>query len=694
MKNLLVAALLLAPALARADEGMWTFDRFPSAQVEARYGFAPDAAWLEHVRRASARTSDCSASFVSPNGLVVTNHHCARECAEQLSTAAHNHVADGFYAREAKDEPRCPDEHIDQLVEITNVTERIGRATQGKTGGDLAAALRAEIGAVEKACQVDAKTRCQVVTLYRGGLHHLYRYRRWNDVRLVFVPEEAIAFFGGDLDNYEYPRWNYDVSFFRAYEDGKPAATPDYFRWSKGGAKEGDLIFMSGNPARTGRLLTVAQLRYQRDVVIPEWALRLAEQRGFLTGFAARGAEQARISLGKLLVVENNFKRARGQGRALADPAFMAAREAAEKELRARVAADPSAQGRFGAAWDDIDKATAGYVAFRSEMRYLEDSRELADPIDEAPWGFDSRLFVAARVLVRARVERALPAAQRLREFQDASLPALAQKLTSTAPIYPELEIATLAWSLAKMREELRPDHPVVRLLLARETPEELAARVVHGTRLVDAAERKRLWEDERALAQAAASDPMLLLAAAVDDAARAVRKKYEAVDATLQKGGELIAQARFLAFGTSVYPDATFTPRLSYGAVRGYELPGRKVPWRTEVAGLWERATGRPPFALPASWLAARRKLPADLPFNFVGTPDSVGGNSGSPILDRTGAIVGLNFDQNIEGTATPLGYDERRRRAVFVHSELILRALEAVYGATRLVSEIRPAK
>jgi len=690
---LLLAALVCLPA--QADEGMWTFDRFPSAEVKARYGFAPDAGWLDHVRKASARTSECSASFVSPGGLVMTNHHCALECAEQLSTATADRVTNGFYAREAKDELRCPNEHVDQLVEIADVTERIGKATQGKSADGYAAALRGEIGAIEKECQVDAKTHCQVVTLYRGGLYHLYRYRRWEDVRLVFAPEESVAQFGGDPDNYEYPRWGYDLSFFRVYEDGKPAATPDYFRWSKAGAKEGDLIFMSGNPGRTSRLLTLAQLRFERDVVIPEWGLRLAEQRGYLVGFRQRSPEAARVALGKLLSAENNLKRAKGQGRALANPAFMAAREAAEKDLRARVAADPAKQARYGAAWDEIEKATNDYAGFRSELRFLEDSRELADPTEEAPQAFDSRLFAAARVLVRARTERKLPAEQRLREFQDASLPGLTKKLVSEAPISEELEIATLAWSLTKMREELRPEHPVVRRLLGRETPDELAARVVKATRLASPAERKRLWDDERALAEAAKTDPMLQLAAAVDEEARAVRKKYESgVDATLRKNAELIARARFEIFGTGQYPDATFTPRLSYGAVRGYELPGRKVRWYTELSGLWDRATGRAPFALPPSWLAAKAKLSPKLPFNFVGTPDSVGGNSGSPIIDKNGEIVGLNFDQNIEGTATPLGYEETRRRAVFVHSEIILAALEAVYGATRLVAEIRPPK
>jgi hypothetical protein len=686
-----VVAVLAVSGLAAAEEGMWTFDRFPSAQVKAKYGFAPDAKWLEHVRLASARTKECSAGFVSPSGLVVTNHHCAADCAEDLSSSGHDLVKDGFVAKRQEDELRCPGEHVDQLVEITDVTERIGKATRGKTGDALATALRAETGAIEKACQIDAMTRCQVVSLYRGGLYNLYRYRRWNDVRLVFVSEDAISNFGGDLDNYEYPRWALDVAFLRVYEDGKPAATPEYFRWSKTGASDGDLVFMSGNPGKTLRLLTMAQLRYQRDVVIPEWGLRLSELRGYLHGFRQRGPEQARIALNALQSVENNLKRAKGQWRVLSDPKFMADRERAEQTLRARVSGDPRQKDR-SRAWDEIERATNEYLGFRIELRYLEDSGELANPVAEKPWAFDSGLFVAARELVRARSERKLPSDQRLREYQEASLPALTSDLFSPVPVHAELETAALGWSLGKMREELRPEHPVVQKLLSRETPEELAARVVGGTKLSDPAVRKRLWEDEAALEAALKSDPMLQLAAAVDAESRAVRKRFEAVDATLKSNGELIARVRFDVLGTAVYPDATFTPRLSYGTIRGYQLPGRAVPWRTELGGLWTRATGRPPFELPPAWLAARGKLPDSLPFNVVGTPDSVGGNSGSPVIDRKGELVALNFDQNSFGTATPFGYDETRRRAVFVHSELILRALETVYGAQRIVDEVRP--
>ena len=352
MRTAVVVTVLAMSGLASAEEGMWTFDRFPSAKVKAKYGFAPDAKWLEHVRLASVRTKECSAGFVSASGLLVTNHHCASDCAEDLSTSGRDLVKDGFLAQRQEDELRCPGEHVDQLVEITDVTGRIGTATRGKTGDALASALRAETGAIEKACQVDARTRCQVVSLYRGGLYHLYRYRRWTDVRLVFLPEDSISNFGGDPDNYEFPRWALDVAFLRVHDDGKPAATPEYFRWSATGASEGDLVFMSGDPGKTQRLLTVAQLRYQRDVVIPESGLRLAELRGYLQGFRQRGPEQARIALGTLQSVENNLKRAKGQWRVLSDPTFMAEKERAEKALRARVSADPNQKDRSSRAWD------------------------------------------------------------------------------------------------------------------------------------------------------------------------------------------------------------------------------------------------------------------------------------------------------------------------------------------------------
>jgi hypothetical protein len=682
----LALAVLVVPAAAVADEGMWTFDNFPRERVQADYGFAPDDAWLERVRLGAARTGGCSASFVSAEGLVMTNHHCARRCIEDLSTAGRDLIRDGFLAAAPGEELRCPDERVDQLVAIDDVTAEVAAATKGREGEAFTAALRDTAGRLEKACQRDERTRCQLVDLYRGGRYHLYRYRRWTDVRLVFAPEQAIAFFGGDADNYEYPRWNLDLAFLRVYEDGKPSQSGTHLPWARTGAREGDLIFIAGAPGRTERLLTVAQLEYARDVVLPEQLLLLASQRGFLSEFQRRGDEQRRVAQGKLLSIENQLKRQRGQRRLLVDPGFFAAKVEDERRLRARVDGDPAMKQRYGGAWDAIARAVAAFRPLRGAYVFLE-----GGPYDGRfvhPKGFDSKLFFIARQIVRRAAERGRPDGARLREMQDASLPAVTREVLTTAPIHPELEIATLAFSLERLREELGPDHPTVRRLLARETPEALAERVVRATRLADLETRRRLWE---AGSLQGVKDPMIELAAAVDPEARAVRRKVEEThDAVLAKNGELIARARFEVHGTSIYPDATFTLRLSYGAVRALEEDGRRVPAATTFAGLYQRATGIPPFELPRRWIEARSRLRLDAPFNAIGTPDTVGGNSGSPVIDRHGAIVGLYFDQNVWGTASAFGYDERRRRGVFIHGDGILEALRKVYRADRLVDEL----
>jgi hypothetical protein len=681
---LLLVVFLAAPV--HADEGMWTFDNFPAARVGEQHGFTPDAAWLERVRLASARVAGCSASFVSPSGLVMTNHHCARSCIEDVSTSARDLIADGFLARTPAEELRCPGEHADQLVAITDVTSAITAATKGRTGEAFAEALRAERGRLEQACQTDAKTRCEVITLYQGGRYHLYRYRRWGDVRLVFAPEEAIASFGGDPDNYEYPRWNLDVAFYRIYEDGKPARPSHHFAWSRAGARAGELIFVAGHPGRTDRLMTVAQLEDQRDHALPEDLFLLSEQRGFLEELLRRGAEERRIAHGKTASVNHRHKRLRGQRRLLVDPRFFAGKVAAERELRERVAADAGLAARTGAAWDEIAAAVAGTRELRTAYQHLEGGAYEIRMV--TPRGFDSRLFVLARILVRGATERKQPSARRLRELQDASLPALEKELLSTAPIHDALEIATLTFSLTRMREELSPDHPLVARLLAKETPEELATRVVRGTRLKDVEQRRRLWGAARL---DPASDPMLALAALVEPEARAARKLHEERTASvLSRNGELIARARFDVYGTTPYPDATFTLRLSYGTMRGVKDGGRDLPPATTFAGLYARATERAPFALPRRWLDARPRLRLDTPFNAIGTPDTTGGNSGSPVLNRAGEIVGCYFDQNRWGTASAFGYDETRRRGVFVHSAGIVEALDKVYGARELLAEL----
>ena len=682
MPRCLAAMLALVPLLAAGDEGMWTFDAFPSAKVEREHGFAPTPAWLDHVRLSSARLAmGCSGSFVSEQGLVLTNHHCAHPCIEQLSTAGKDFVKSGFVARTIEEERRCPDLEVDQLVGIADVTARVRAATEGTEGGAYQRALRGETARIERECQTSDALRCDVVALYRGGLYHLYTYRRFQDVRLVFAPELAIAFFGGDPDNFMFPRYDLDVAFLRIYEGGKPARMKDWFRWSRAGAAAGELTFVTGHPGGTDRALTVAQLRHERDVALPDQLLRLAELRGLVTGFQLLGDEQKRISTEHLFYVENSYKALRGRLEALQDPEFFQAKVAAEEQLKAELARLPERAARVLPAFAAIEKAQARLRDIRKELQALEH-------------GLEGELFSIARTLLRAPEERGKPNELRLREFRDSNLPVVTQRLFSEAPIYPELEKLLLGHSLAKVRERLGPDHPAVKKLLGRESPEELAARVVDGTKLRDVAVRRRLWDGAKSAVDAS-DDPMIVLARVVDPDARAIRKIWEdEIDSVVKKNQEIISEARFAAQGRTTYPDATFTLRLSYGEVKGWKEGTREIPPFTTIAGAFERATGRDPFALPQSWLSAKDRLDLGTRFNFATTNDVIGGNSGSPVVNRSAEIVGLVFDGNIHSLGGEYGFDPAVNRAVAVHSDAILEALTKVYGATRLVDELRPVK
>jgi hypothetical protein len=659
---------------------MWTFDAFPSAKVEQAYGFAPSAAWLDHVRLASARLAlGCSGSFVSAQGLVLTNHHCVHACVEQLSTSGQDLVKAGFLAARPAEERACPGMEVDQLVSISDVTARVRAATKDLEGEGYQRALRGEIAELESACQTSAAVRCDVVSLYHGGLYHLYRYRRFQDVRLVFAPELAAAFFGGDPDNFEFPRYDLDVAFLRVYEGGKPAHMKDWFRWSASGARAGELTFVTGHPGGTSRALTAAQLAYERDVALPDRLIRLAEERGLVTGFQLLGEEEKRISTEHLLELENSYKALRGELEALQEPAFFRKKVAAEQALRAELAKDPERGPRALAAFDQIEKAQDRLREIRNELVSLEH-------------GLGGELFPMARALLRGAEERTKPDAARLREYRDSSLPALEQELFAGVPIHPALEKVLLAHGLAKVRETLGPDHPAVRRLLGKDSPEELAARAVGGTKLRDAAERRRLWEGGKAAVDAS-TDPMIALARAIDPDARAIRRTYEdEIESVVKKGEEVIADARFAVQGRTTYPDATFTLRLSYGQVKGWKEGTREIPPFTTFAGAFERNTGRDPFALPPSWLAARDRLDLSTPLDFVTTNDIVGGNSGSPVVNRDAEIVGVAFDGNIHSLGGEYGFDPAVNRAVAVHSAAILEALSKIYGAERLVDELRP--
>jgi peptidase S46-like protein len=690
MKRLAACCLAaLLPLAARADEGMWTYDNFPSAKVAKKYGFAPDAKWLTEAQLSSVRLAGgCSGSFVSPDGLVMTNHHCAHSCIEQLSTKEKDFVKEGFYAPALEQEVKCPEIELNQLVQIADVTKRMNAATQGLDGQKFAEAQRAEMAKIEKECAGDSdKLRCDVVTLYHGGIYDLYKYRRFQDVRLVFAPELAIAFFGGDPDNFNFPRYDLDVSFIRAYENGKPARTEHHFKWSPAGAKEGDLAFVSGHPGGTDRELTVAQLKYQRDIALPESLFALAEYRGALTMYTRLGAEQHRTAEAELFGIENSYKAVKGRYQALITDTLWNEKAQREQKLRATVKKSPAMQKQYGAAWDMVAKAVEEFSPRRKEYQYIEG----ASPT--RPSGFRSRYFAIAKTLVRAADELPKPNEQRLRELRDSNLPAVKQGLFSQAPIYDEFETFRLSYSLVKLREELGADHPFVRKVLGKKSPEELAKELIAGTKLKDVELRKKLWDGGKA-AVSASDDAFIQLVRLADPDARAVRRWHDdVIEPPEKKGAELIAKAKFQIEGTSNYPDATFTLRLSYGSVEGYEDKGRRVNPITVIGGAFERATGRDPFALPKSWLVANQDKRINLatPFDMATSNDIIGGNSGSPVFNKNLEIVGLIFDGNIQSLGGNYGFDPSVNRAISVCSPALLEALDHVYGAKRIVAELR---
>ena len=681
MRVRFLPAVLMIPLAAIADEGMWPLDNLPVSRLQAQYRFTPGRDWVDHVTRSSARIAGgCSASFVSKDGLVMTNHHCAARCVNQLSSARKNFSADGFLARGRAEEIRCPEIELNRLERITDVTDRVKGAIAGLDGEAFKLAKNAIEAELSSACVGTERqtARCDVVDLYHGGRYHLYRYHRFQDVRLVFVPEQAIAFFGGDPDNFNFPRYDLDIALLRAYESGGPAQPKDFFRFSKAGAEAGELVFVSGHPGSTQRQLTVSELDTVRDILIGG-LLRLAEERGILEQYGKLGPEAARISENDLFGVENSYKGGLGRLKALLDPALMEQKRKEESDLRGFVASRPALRAKAGGAWDAIEKAQQVYRDIETHYSEIEGAQ-----------AFAGRYFTYARALVRGAEERAKPNADRLPEFTDSRLPEMEQRLFSTAPIYPEYENVRLGWSLTKMRELLGADDPFVRQVLGRKSPDQVGAALIAGTRLGDPAVRKALWAGGKE-AIAKSDDPFIGLALAVDPAARAIRKRYERdVESVVQKNTELIAQARFARQGTGAYPDATFTLRLSYGEVAGWNEGGRTVAPFTDFAGAFARDTGVVPFALPASWHAAKGKLNPAQRFNFSTSNDIIGGNSGSPVFNRSGEIVGLIFDGNIHSLGGAFWFDGRTNRAVAVHSGAILEALEKVYGASDLAREI----
>ena len=668
-----------------ADEGMWTFDNIPKDAIARKYKVTLTDQWLQRLQQSVVRLeSGCTGSFVSAEGLILTNHHCAAECLSDLSTAQRDYIAQGFSAATRDAEVRCPGEQISVLMAMQNVTPQVTKAIASVPAAQTVAARNRILTELESECEAasqksGAPLSCEAVTLYQGGQYWIYKYKRYDDVRIVFAPEAAVAAFGGDPDNFQFPRWCLDMSLLRAYDNGKPAAVPAHLTIAWSGAAGGDPVFVAGHPGTTQRLMTVAQLKTQRDVFLPFWLLRFSELRGRLIQYSKTSAEAQRTAKDYLDSIENSHKVRRMQLTSLLDDRMMDQRIADERELRAAVQRASKGSAKASDPWDAIARAAQRERDILIPYTWLEGGA-----------GFNSQLFDYARLLVRAADERAKPNASRMREYTDAALPQLRAELEAHTPIAAELEQVRLSFSLERMREYLGPDHAMIKSVLGNASPDERARQLVAGSTLADPAVRLKLYEGGQG-AVSASTDPMIALARAVDAESRRLRTIYEnEVEGPVRRAQQVIAEARFKAYGTRLYPDATFTLRLTYGAVDGWTEAGARVEPFTRLDRMYERATGAPPFALPKGWLDAKPRLELSRRANFVATTDIVGGNSGSPVVNARGEIVGLVFDGNIHSISGSYWFDTERNRTVAVHPEYMRTALEQVYRVEAIAREL----
>jgi hypothetical protein len=678
LRRLLAFGFVLAIS-ALADEGMWLFDHFPKEQILKAYGFTVTDDFLRHLERSSVRFNNGgSGSFVSPHGLLFTNHHVGMDCIQKLSSADHDYMANGFSVATEAGEKACPDLEVDALLSTSDVTSKVNEGISAESSNADANRLRkASMAKIEKECSTSTGDRCDVVTLYSGGEYSLYRYKKYTDVRLVFAPEFSIGQFGGDPDNFTYPRYCLDFALFRAYDKGQPVTPPDYLRWSHEGVKDGELTFVSGNPGSTGRLQTIAQMKFSSDVSFPVILRMLKENVSKIEAFGAQSAENRRVSQDELDLDQNSFKELAGFERGLEDPKLMARKEEEEQKLRAAIDPDPAKKKKFGKLWDEISTAYKEYATFFKPYYLLE----------AAPDNID--LLVIARTVVRYGEETRKPNEQRLREYQDAGLESLSQQMYSDAPINNGLQELLLATLFHFEQSELGADNPTVQAVLAGRTFQGAAHYYVSTSNIQDVEERKRLAHDPDAVKKS--KDGMIQLALIMDGPARKYRKEFDdKVESVITSSAAKIAQARFAVYGANEYPDATFTPRLTYGPVKGYLEAGRPVPWDTTFAGLYKHATGQEPFKLPPSWIEAKSSLDLNTPFDFVTTADTHGGNSGSPTVNTKGELIGILFDGNLEDIPNRYIYTEEQARSVHVASNAIIEALRKVYHADRVLNEI----
>jgi hypothetical protein len=676
----LLAVTFLIPA--HADEGLWLFNMPPSSILKAKYNFTVTPEWLQHIQLSSIRFGGASGSFVSPDGLVLTNHHVGQGAIQNLSTKDRDLMKTGFYARTKAEELKAPGMELMVLQEIEDVTAKLtGTEKPDMTPAQAAEARGRAIAAIEKESTEKTGLRSTVVNLYSGGMYHLYRYKVYNDVRLVFAPEYAVAFFGGDPDNFTYPRYDFDITLFRIYENDKPISSKHFLKWNTAGLKEGDLIFASGHPGSTGRLLTMAQMEFLRDVSYPFTIANYQRRRALLQEYGKRGPEYARQAQGTLFGIENSLKATIGYQSGLLDKKLMEKKLKEEQAFRGAVRKDPALDNEFGKAWDELAQAEQKYAAIFKAYRFFEGAA-----------GFTTGYFSTARTLVRLALERAKPNDERLREYRDAALPSLTRRLLAVTPTYDELEVFNFTDSLIQLQKEFGQMLEVKWLFQGR-LAEDVAKDLIAGSKLKDVEVRKK-YLDGGLDAIYASDDPMIKLALLVDPMSRGLRKRYETeVESVEARNGTLIARALFKTKGPSIPPDATSTLRLSFGAVKTFVENGQKIPITTNFKGMFDKSAkngNKPPYELPPSFLAAKAKIDLNTPLNFIATCDSIGGNSGSPVVNRKGEFSGVLFDGNIQSLPARFVYSDDQNRSVMVHSQGIIEALTKIYNAKPLVDEL----